>query len=717
MLKFPDGTIRVLVTGFERIRLTRVLRSDPYLVAEVGLLKEEIEISVEMEALVKSLQNQVRRVLSLMPIASEEIGVALLNVDNPARLADLVASLLIREAKDKQEYLEILSVKERLHRLIRQMTREIEVMELGSKIQKDVQDEMEKGQREFVLRQQLKAIQKELGATDETEATIEKLQQEIDKAGMPPPAREAAERELNRLRTMPPASAEYIVGRTYLDWLISLPWSKQTEDKIDLAEARRILDEDHYDLKIVKDRILEFLAVRKLRAESRGPILCFVGPPGTGKTSLGKSVARAMGRKFYRLSLGGIRDEAEIRGHRRTYVGALPGQIVQGLRRCASRNPVFMLDEVDKLGSDFRGDPASALLEVLDPEQNSTFVDHYLDVPFDLSRVMFITTANILDTIPAPLRDRMEVLELPGYIEEEKLEIARRYLIPRQAAENGIKPEDLVIEDQALSLIITRYTLEAGLRNLEREIAKICRKVAMRRAEGGTGPVVVGAGELVPYLGPEKFSREAAERVKVPGVAIGLVWTPYGGHVLFIEATRMHGGKRLILTGQLGDVMRESAEAALSYIRSRADELGIDSRFFERSDIHIHVPAGAVPKDGPSAGVTIATAVASLLTGRLCRPDTAMTGEITLRGKVLPVGGIKYKVLGARRAGIKTVILPAENEKDLYDIPQDVLRTLEFRFVRTVDEVLEAALQPPARKTSVPRARVARASARAGAPS
>ena len=717
MLKFPDGTIRVLVTGFERIRLTHVVRSDPYLVAEVGLLKEEIEVSVEMEALVKGLQNQVRRVLSLMPIASEEIGVALLNVDDPARLADLVASLLIREAKDKQEYLEILSVKERLHRLIRQMTREIEVMELGSKIQKDVQDEMEKGQREFVLRQQLKAIQKELGATDETEATIEKLQQEIDRAGMPPPAREAAERELNRLRTMPPAAAEYIVGRTYLDWLISLPWTKRTEDKIDLAEARRILDQDHYDLKIVKDRILEFLAVRKLRAESRGPILCFVGPPGTGKTSLGKSVARAMGRTFYRLSLGGIRDEAEIRGHRRTYVGSLPGQIIQGLRRCGSRNPVFMLDEVDKLGYDFRGDPASALLEVLDPEQNSTFVDHYLDVPFDLSRVMFITTANVLDTIPAPLRDRMEVLELPGYIEEEKMEIARRYLIPRQASENGIKPEDVIIEDQALSIIITRYTLEAGLRNLEREIAKIGRKVAMQLAEGGTGPVVIRPTDLVSYLGPERFSREATERVKVPGVAIGLVWTPFGGHVLFIEATRMPGGKRLILTGQLGDVMRESAEAALSYIRSRADDLGIDNRFFERSDIHIHVPAGAVPKDGPSAGVTIATALASLLTGRLCRPDTAMTGEITLRGKVLPVGGIKYKVLGARRAGIRTVILPAENEKDLHDIPQDVLHTLTFRFVRTVDEVLEGALQPPARKTAVSRARAARASARAGAAS
>jgi len=714
MLKFPDGTLRVLVTGFERIRLTRFVQSDPYLIAEVAPMKEDVEVSVEMEALVKNLQNQIRQVLALMPIASEEIGVALLNVNEPARLADLAASLLVREAKDKQTYLEILSVRERLHRLTRQMSREIEVMELGSKIQKDVQEEMEKGQREFVLRQQLKAIQKELGATDETEATIDKLQQEVDKAGMPPQAREAAERELNRLRTMPPASAEFIVARTYLDWLIALPWSKTTEDKIDLAEAHRILDEDHYDLKIVKDRILEFLAVRKLRAESRGPILCFVGPPGTGKTSLGKSVARAMGRTFYRLSLGGIRDEAEIRGHRRTYVGALPGQIIQGLRRCASRNPVFMLDEVDKLGADFRGDPASALLEVLDPEQNSTFIDHYLDVPFDLSRVMFITTANVLDTIPPPLRDRMEVLELPGYIEEEKLEIARRYLIPRQAAENGIKVEDVQIDDATLSLIISRYTLEAGLRNLEREIAKICRKVAMRRAEGGTGPVVVGAGDLDSFLGPERFAQEASERVSVPGVAVGLVWTPFGGHVLFIEATRMPGGKKLILTGQLGDVMRESAEAALSYVRNRAEDLGVDNRFFDRSDIHIHVPAGAVPKDGPSAGVTIATALASLLTGRLCRPDTAMTGEITLRGKVLPVGGIKYKVLGARRAGIKTIILPHENEKDLHDLPPDVRRSLDFRFVRTVDEVLEAALQPAARKPVANRARPVRPSTRAG---
>ncbi len=716
MLKFPDGTIRILVNGFERIRVSSIIRTEPYLVAEVTALGERIEQTVEIEALVKNVQNLIRRMLSLMPIASDEIGVALLNVESPARLADLAAALLVRDGAAKQEYLEAASVHERLLKLTRQLSREIEVMELGSKIQKDVQDEMEKGQREFVLRQQLKAIQKELGVGDDSEAALAKLQEEIAKAGMPAQAKEAAERELSRLRTMPPASPEYTVSRTYLDWLTVLPWSKQSEDKIELPEARRILDEDHYDLQIVKDRILEFLAVRSLKAESRGPILCFVGPPGAGKTSLGRSIARAMGRSFHRLSLGGIRDEAEIRGHRRTYVGALPGQIIQGLRRCGSRNPVFMLDEVDKLGSDFRGDPASALLEVLDPEQNSNFVDHYLDVPFDLSRVMFITTANVLDTIPAPLRDRMEVLELPGYIEEEKLQIARRYLIPRQCAENGLKPDDLTIEDEALSAIVAHYTQEAGLRNLEREIAKICRKVALRRAEGRTDPVNVRPGDLFSYLGPERFVQEAAERVKVPGVAIGLVWTPFGGHVLFIEATKMPGGKKLILTGQLGDVMRESAEAALSYVRSRAEDLGIDRRFFDRSDIHVHVPAGAVPKDGPSAGVTMATAVASLLTGRLCKPDTAMTGEITLRGKVLPVGGIKQKVLGARRAGIRTVILPAENEKDLFDIPQNVLQTLEFRFVRTVDEVLDAALQPAAKPAARAGARPLRRHARPNVP-
>ncbi|MBI4169978.1 MAG: endopeptidase La [Acidobacteria bacterium] len=694
LLKFPDGTLRVLVDGLERVRLTRMVQSEPYTAAEVEVLKEETETSVEMEALAKNLLTQVQKILALMPIPSEDLGVALLNVEDSGRLADMAAALLVRDAARKQEYLETLSVKERLRKLTRHVNRELEVLEVGSKIQQEVQDEMEKGQREFVLRQQLKAIQKELGVGDETEAEILRLQEEIEKAGMPQAVREVAERELGRLRTMPPAAAEQVVVRTYLDWLTHLPWSRRTEDKIDLAAARRILDEDHHDLEKVKERILEFLAVRKLKADSRGTILCFVGPPGTGKTSLGRSLARAMGRSFHRLSLGGVRDEAEIRGHRRTYVGALPGQIVQGMRRCGTRNPVFMLDEVDKLGADFRGDPASALLEVLDPEQNHAFVDHYIDLPFDLSGVMFITTANVLDTVPRPLLDRMEVLDLPGYIEEEKVAIARRYLLPRQSAENGLEPDDLDLGDEALALIISRYTQEAGVRNLEREIARICRKIARRRAEGATGRVTVGAADLDGFLGPERYASEVTERMETPGVSVGLAWTPNGGHILFVEATRMPGGKSLTLTGQLGDVMRESALAALSYLRSRAAALGIEGDFYRGSDLHVHVPAGAIPKDGPSAGVTMATALASLLTGRPCRPDTAMTGEITLRGKVLPVGGIKEKVLGAHRAGIKTVILPAENLKDLRDVPKPVLDSLQFRFARTVDEVLEAALQP-----------------------
>ncbi len=703
LLKFPDGTLRVLVNGLERGRMTRVLRADPYLVAEVEVLREQAETSMEVEALTKNLLNLIQKMLSLMPIASDELGVALLNQDDPARLADMAAALLVRDTALKQDYLETLSVKERLRKLTRHVNREIEVMEVGSKIQQQVQDEMEKGQREFVLRQQLKAIQKELGGGDESEAEFQRLQEAIEAAGMPPPAREAADRELKRLRTMQPGSAEHVVSRTYLDWLIALPWSKQTEDKIDLKEARRVLDEDHHDLDKVKDRILEFLAVRALRADTKGPILCFVGPPGTGKTSLGRSIARAMGRSFHRLSLGGLRDEAEIRGHRRTYVGALPGRIIEGLRKCGHRNPVFMLDEIDKLGIDFRGDPASALLEVLDPEQNRNFVDHYLDVPFDLSAVMFITTANVLDTIPAPLRDRMEILGLPGYTQEEKTAIARRYLIPRQCAENGISESDVVFEDEVLERIITRYTLEAGLRNLEREIATVCRKVARRKAEGGAGAVTVTVANLTSFLGPERFTRDVLERGGTPGVAIGLAWTPFGGQILFVEATRMPGGRSLTLTGQLGDVMRESVQAALSYVRSRAAALGIDGGFFARSDLHVHVPAGAIPKDGPSAGVTMATAIASLLTGRPCRPDTAMTGEITLRGKVLPVGGIKEKLLAARRAGIRRLILPADNEKDLQEVPREALRDLDPRFVKTVDEVFEAALEPPARAVAARR--------------
>ncbi len=695
MLKFPDGSLRVLVNGIRRVRLKRADRTDPYLTCEIETLEEQVETSVEMEALTKNLQNQISRMLSLMPIASDELAVALLNISEPGRFADMAAALLVRDLAQKQSYLNMLSVKERLQRLTRHISREIEVMELGSRIQQQVQDEMEKGQREFVLRQQLKAIQKELGSGDETEVEIQRLQQEIEKAKMPPPAREAADRELNRLRTIPPAAAEHVVVRTYLDWLIALPWAKESTAAIDLARARGILDEDHHDLERVKERILEFLAVRKLRSGTRGPILCFVGPPGTGKTSVGRSIARAMGRAFHRLSLGGVRDEAEIRGHRRTYVGALPGRIIEALRKCATRNPVIMLDEIDKLGADFRGDPASALLEVLDPEQNHTFVDHYLDVPFDLSAVMFITTANVLHTIPPPLRDRMEVLELPGYTEEDKHEIARRYLIPRQITESGLPDGEVEFEDAALGGIIARYTREAGLRNLEREIAKICRKVALGRAEGTTkGRVVIREKDLASYLGPERHTREALERSPQPGVATGLAWTPYGGEILFVEATRMPGGKSLALTGQLGDVMRESAQAALSYVRGRVAELGIERDFYTRSDLHVHVPAGAIPKDGPSAGVTMAVALASLLTGRACRPETAMTGEITLRGKVLPVGGIKEKVLAARRAGIRTIILPAENEKDLHDVPEDSRRDLTFRFVDSVDEALDLALLP-----------------------
>ncbi|MCZ6696353.1 MAG: endopeptidase La [Acidobacteria bacterium] len=696
MLKFPDGTLRVLVNGLERFRLTRTIRTDPYLVADIELLEEETETSVEVEALAKNLQAQISRMLSLMPIASDELGIALLNAGDPGRFADLAAALLVRDPAVKQEYLATLPVKERLRRLTGQISHEIEVLELGSKIQQQVQDEMEKGQREFVLRQQLKAIQKELGMEDDGDGEILRLQEEIEKADMPPAVREAADRELKRLRTIPTASAEHVVVRTYLDWLIALPWSKRSKAAIDLPRARAILDEDHHDLEQVKERILEFLAVRKLRDSSKGPILCFVGPPGTGKTSVGRSIARATGRQFQRLSLGGIRDEAEIRGHRRTYVGALPGRIIEALRKCGTRNPVIMLDEIDKLGADFRGDPASALLEVLDPEQNHTFVDHYLDVPFDLSRVMFITTANVLHSIPAPLRDRMEVLELPGYTDEDKLLIARRFLIPRQLTESGLAPGEIEFEDGALSRIISRYTQEAGLRNLEREIAKVCRKIALAKAEGRGAPATIREKDLISWLGPERRTGTELERSAQPGVAIGLAWTPYGGEILFVEATRMPGGKTLTLTGQLGDVMRESAQAALSYVRGHAAELGIQTDFFSRSDLHLHVPSGAIPKDGPSAGVTMATALTSLLTGRPCRPEIAMTGEITLRGKVLPVGGIKEKVLAARRAGIRTIILPADNEKDLHDVPEEARRDLQFRFVAAVDAAIEAALQPAA---------------------
>ena len=708
MLKYPDGSVRILVQGLKRIEVTRYTQREVFLKAEVRHLQDVFVPSKDLEAIQAHMVNQFARFVSMIPYLPDELQVVVMNIKDPSKVTDLIASNLNIALEEKQDLLSTLDVRARLEKLSTILNREIELLELGHKIQSQVQSELSKNQKEFYLRQQLKAIQKELGEGDGKTAEIEELRKRIDAAQMPPEALKAAEHELERLRMIPPESAEHTVVRTYLEWLVSLPWSVSTEDNLDLRHARQVLDEDHFDLEKIKDRILEYLAVRQLRKDPKSPILCFVGPPGVGKTSLGKSIARAMGRKFVRLSLGGIRDEAEIRGHRRTYIGALPGRIIQNIKNAGSNNPLFMLDEIDKLGMDFRGDPASALLEVLDPEQNNTFQDHYLDVPFDLSRVMFVTTANLLDPIPPPLRDRMEVIELAGYTEEEKLEIARRHLIPKQLTENGLTPERLRFEPEALVQIIRAYTREAGLRNLEREIGRVCRKVARAITEGRTEPVVCTDAKVAEFLGPERFFSEIAERTEEPGVVVGLAWTPNGGDILFIEATRMAGKKSLTLTGHLGDVMKESAQAALSYIRSRAERLGIAPDFYETSDIHIHVPAGAVPKDGPSAGVTIATALASLLTGRHVRPSVAMTGEITLRGRVLPVGGIKEKVLAAKRAGIETVLLPKRNAKDLDDVPEEVRRSLRIGFVETVDELLEQVLEPATAQRHDPGAGAAR---------
>src|SRR5579885_1539611 len=693
MLKYPDKSVRVLVQGIARIELQQITQREPYFVARVRRLTEKLNTDREVDALQANLVTQFSKFVSLVPYLPDELQVMAMQVREASRLTDLVASYLKIAIEELQDLLSTLDVRQRLEKLIVILSREIELLELGHKIQSQVQTELNKNQREYFLRQQLKAIQKELGENDGRSAEIDDLEKKIEAANMPEEARKAADKELDRLRMIPPESAEHTVVRTYLDWLVSLPWRISTEDNLDIAHARAVLDEDHYDLEKVKERILEFLAVRKLKHDTKGPILCFVGPPGTGKTSLGRSIARALGRKFVRLSLGGIRDEAEIRGHRRTYIGSLPGRIIQGLRNAGSNNPLFILDEVDKLGADFRGDPASALLEVLDPEQNNAFVDHYLDVPVDLSNVLFLTTANMLDTIPHALRARMEVLELPGYTDEENIQIAERHLIPKQMNENGLGDYKIEFTQDALMEVIRSYTREAGLRNLEREIGRICRKIARGLTEGEAVPERIDAAALSRYLGPPKFFSEAAERTQEPGVATGMVWTPNGGDILFIESTRMAGQKGLTLTGSLGDVMKESAQAALSYIRSRADKLGIAPDFYEKSDIHVHVPAGAIPKDGPSAGVTIAASLASLLTGRPVRPDVAMTGEITLRGKVLPVGGIKEKVLAARRAGIHTVILPRRNERDLEDIAPELRQELEFVFVDTVDEVLSTALR------------------------
>jgi len=692
MIRSPEGDIQLFVRGLSRVRIEEWTQTEPYLKARYSVIDETVEQTIEVEALMNTAKDMFRQMAQLSPQIPEEAVNFMASINNPAHLADLLVSSLNMPMQERQRFLEMTDPVQRLRELIPLLSREIQVLELTQKIQEQARQELDKAQREFILRQQLREIQKELGETPEAE--IEELRQKIEAAGMPEDVKEVALRELDRLSKMHPASAEYTVSRTYLDWLVSLPWNKVTEDNLDIANAKRVLDEDHYDLDDVKDRLLEFLAVRKLKQDTKGPILCFVGPPGVGKTSLGQSIARALGRKFVRISLGGIRDEAEIRGHRRTYVGALPGRIIQGLRQAGTKNPVFMLDEVDKLGIDFRGDPAAALLEVLDPEQNHSFVDHYLDVPFDLSQVLFICTANITDTIPPALLDRMEVIRLPGYSHEEKLQIAKRYLVPRNLKEHGLTEDNLEFTDEALSTIIKQYTREAGVRNLNREIANVCRKVARRVAEGNTEKVIVTPEVVTEFLGPPKFIEEIAERQPQVGVATGLAWTPFGGSVLFVETTKMPGKGSLTITGHLGEIMKESAQAALSYVRSRSEQLGIPEDFFSKHDIHIHVPAGAIPKDGPSAGITMATALASLATERPVRHDIAMTGEITLTGRILPVGGIKEKVLAAKEAGITEIILPAQNEKDLVEIPEHIRNSLRFHFVENMDEVLEIALLP-----------------------
>jgi len=701
VLKQPDGTVRLVVQGLHRIRIAEMVQVRPYLAARIEPVPELSPPAgdLETEALARNAGNLFRQVVELSPMLPDELATVAQNVTQPDRLGDLIAAMLpVLTTQVKQELLETPDVKARLARLVSVLTKEAEVLALGSKIQSQVESEVGRSQREYYLREQMKAIQKELGQTDDRAQELDELRTKIEAAGMTEEAQKEALRELDRLSKMPPAAAEYTVARTYLDWLVALPWSKQTTDNLDINEARRVLDEDHSGLEKVKERILEYLAVKSMRPAGKDPILCFVGPPGVGKTSLGRSIARALGRKFHRISLGGMRDEAEIRGHRRTYIGALPGQIIQGLRRAESKNAVLMLDEVDKLGMDFRGDPASALLEVLDPEQNVAFRDHYIDVAFDLSKVLFITTANVLDTVPAPLRDRMEIIEIAGYTEEEKVRIARSHLVPKQVTDHGmIEGEHLQWTDAALRLLVRGYTREAGLRNLERAIAAVTRKVAKRRVEGRTDRAEVTEALVGELLGvPKYMHEELEERTSIPGVAIGMSWTPTGGEILFIEATRMKGSKTLTLTGQLGDVMKESAQAALSWVRSHVSELGIRSDYWETSDLHVHVPAGAIPKDGPSAGVTLVTALVSLMTQRPVRSDLSMTGEVTLSGRVLPVGGIKEKVLGARRAGIKTIILPKRNEKNLIeDVPSQVRDGMTFHLVDTVDQVLNLALEEP----------------------
>ena len=716
LFRAPDDTIRLLVQGVARFRLGEFEALEPYLQAKVELIPETVEEDLEIEALARNAREQFAQIAEMVPSIPRELVSSISSLEDPLQTVYTIANFQRMDLAHAQNLLEIDSVSEKLRELVAMLAHEVEVLEIGQKIQNEARSEIEKVQREYFLREQMKAIQRELGEEDEQTVEIEEFRQKIEAAGMSEEAEKTARRELDRLARLPTAAAEYGVIRTYLDWLVSLPWSDLTEDNLGITNAREVLDQDHYGLEDVKERILEYLAVRKLRQERKeelealeeedvirrvreGVILCFVGPPGVGKTSLGRSIARAIGRKFIRTSLGGVRDEAEIRGHRRTYIGAMPGRIIQAIRRVESRNPVFMLDEVDKLTFDFHGDPASALLEVLDPEQNSEFRDHYLEVAFDLSQVMFITTANLMEPIPGPLRDRMEIIHISSYTENEKIEIAKGYLIPRQLRENGLRAEEVEYTTEALQTIIRNYTREAGVRNLEREIGSIARKVVTKIAEGETEVVKITPEKVREFLGRQRFfgNEEIAERTSIPGVATGLAYTPTGGDVLFIEASRMPGSKSFQLTGSLGDVMQESAHAALSYVRSRAKQLSLDPEFFNDSDIHLHVPAGSQPKDGPSAGVTMATALVSLVSGRPVKPDIGMTGEITLRGQVLPVGGVKEKVLAAHRSSLRTVILPKRNDADLEDLPEEVRKDINFIFVETIDQVLDAALEPPAK--------------------
>jgi len=695
MLKLPDGRVKILIQGLNKVRVINFSQTEPFLLADIEKLSEQKveEITIEIEALMRSVKELLDKAVSLGKAILPDVMVIIENIDDPGRLADLVASNLGLKTEQAQEILEIIDPVERLKKVSEILTRETELLAVQQKIQSEARTEIDRVQREYFLREQLKAIQKELGEMDERAEEIEEFKKKIEEAKMPEKVQKEAEKQLKRLQKMHPDSAEAATVRTYLEWLTELPWSKSTTDNVDIKVAEKVLNEDHYDLEKVKERILEYLSVRKLTKKMKGPILCFIGPPGVGKTSLGKSIARALGREFVRMSLGGVRDEAEIRGHRRTYVGALPGRIIQGIKQAGTNNPVFMLDEIDKIGLDFRGDPASALLEVLDPEQNNAFVDHYLGVPFDLSNVMFITTGNVVDTIPAPLRDRMEIIYLSGYTAEEKLNIAKKFIIPRQLQEHGLTGKELKITDQAIMKVITEYTREAGVRNLEREIANILRKVAKQIAEGKKQKFLITPKNLSKYLGVPKYLSEEEVEKDLVGVATGLAWTEAGGDIIYVEATTMKGKGNLILTGQLGDVMKESAQAAFSYVKSKARKLGIDEDVFSKTDIHIHVPAGAIPKDGPSAGITMTTAIASALTGRPVRRDIAMTGEVTLRGRILPIGGLKEKALAAKRMGIKNVIIPARNKKDLEDIPKYVKKDMNFILVETMDEVLNIALR------------------------